>query len=150
MSRRTPKSSDPRHCLFRTALEAYWRLQDLHPDFLDLPWSAGDAGALSAFLKANPNLTGQGFTRLLAHRLDSDDYAPGEPVKIWIGSLTRYAQGPLNKYRQPKGRPHAAPQANRADEKRTEAASSTSAALARVRGVADRGDRQARLPDPQY
>ena len=101
MSPRQRTAPDPRHCLFRTLLEAYWRDErnDLIPD---LPWGAGEAGALSAFLKANPRLSSSGFRSLLDHRLNSDDHARGESPKIWLSALTRYANGPLDRYKLPK------------------------------------------------
>jgi hypothetical protein len=145
VSPRTRTPPDPRHCLFRTLLEAYWRDErnELVPD---LPWGPGEAGALGAFLRANPRLSADGFRRLLEHRLNSEDHARGEPPKIWLSSLTRYANGPLNKYKQPKERRN---DGNRADERKRDITNATSAALARVRGVAGAGAGPARRLPPE-
>jgi hypothetical protein len=135
---RQRKPADPRHAEFKARLVGYWaaEVNGFTPE-LEMPWGAGDAGALAAFLRANPRLSAAGFQRLLQHRLDSEDHAPGEPVKVWIGSLTRYAQGPLNKFKQPKERRNDG-QLNRSDDRRQHADSSAAAALRRLSGMADR------------
>jgi hypothetical protein len=131
---RQRKPADPRHAEFKALLSQYWTAECRDAE-LDLPWGAGDAGALAAFLRANPRLSQAGFLRLLQHRLDSEDHAPGEPVRIWIGSLTRYAQGPLNRFKQPKERRNDDAR-NRADERNQHAADATAAAKRRLRGLA--------------
>ena len=133
MTTRQRKPADPRHAEFKALLVGYWTAEG-NETVPDLPWGAGDAGALAALLRANPRLTAVGFQRLLQHRLDSEDHAPGEPVRIWIGSLTRYAHGPLNKFKQPKERRNDV--RNRADERNQQAAGATAAALRRIQGMA--------------
>ena len=135
MSKRERKAADPRHREVWKLLWNYWQAEgnELVPD---LPWSAADAGALALFLRANPKLSVEGIGRLLQHRLNSEDHAPGEPVRVWIGSLTRYVQGPLNKYKQLKERKDV--QRTRADERNQHAADATRAALARIPGLAHR------------
>jgi hypothetical protein len=130
------KPVDPRHRETWRLLWDYWQAE--HNELVpELPWSAGDAGALAAFLRANPRLSSDGIARLLQHRLDSDDHARGEPVRLWIGSLSRYANGPLNQYRQPK-RSNNNGQPTRADQRTQYAADATRAALRRVSGMACR------------
>jgi hypothetical protein len=139
MSPRTRKPPDPRHAEVVAVLRQYWEVErnELVPD---LPWTAADAGALGQFLRGNPTLTVDQVKELLRNRLKSDDHARGEPIFVWIKYLTRYAAGPLDKYKQPKltterrtdGKP------NRTDERNEQAADATRAALDRIRAVAGR------------
>ena len=132
MTTRKRNPPDPRHVEFRDLLDLYWRMEgnELVPD---LPWGAAEAGALGAFLRANPRLGNAGFNRLLQHRLDSDDHARGEPPRVWLSSITRYANGPLNQYKLPK---KGGQDGNRADQRNRNIADATSAALQRLRGLA--------------
>ena len=127
------KLPDPRHAEVKLVLAKYWAAEN--PQGPELPWGPQDAGALGQFLKAVPGFTVEEITQLLRNRLQSDDHARGEPVFVWIKYLTRYLGGPLDKFKQPKkgsldGKP------NRADQGLARTSSSTSAALARIRGVA--------------
>ena len=131
---KTKRQPDPRHTAVKAVLVKYWTAEN--PSGPELPWGPADAGALGTFLKASPTLDVEQITQLLRNRLVSDDHAAGEPVFVWIKYLTRYLQGPLDKYKQPKRKPDEQAQPNRADKARTHASSATSAALARIRGVA--------------
>jgi hypothetical protein len=128
MSAPARKAPDPRHTPVLVILRKYWRAENKDAGY-ELPWGPADAGALASFLRANPGLSVDGITRLLQHRLASEDHAPGEPVRLWIGSLTRYAGGPLNRYKQPKERRN---DGTRADERNLKLADATRAALARL------------------
>lgn len=94
------KAPDPRHSATKVLLDGYW--QNEMRSIPSLPWGAADAGALGQFLKANPALTVETIRECLMNRLASDDHAPGERVHIWIGSLLRYANGPLDRFKLPK------------------------------------------------
>ncbi len=131
---------DPRHMAVKELLAKYWAAEC--PSLPELPWGAAEAGALSQFLKSNPALTVEQIADLLRNRFRSEDHAAGEPVFVWVKYLMRYLAGPLNKYRQPmERRTDGQPQPTRADQRNRHAVDATAAALARVRGVADRGDR---------
>jgi hypothetical protein len=94
------KMPDRRHMTVKGMLDEYWQREV--PSIPSLPWGAADAGALGQFLKANPDLAVETICKCLVNRLHSDDHAPGERVHIWIGSLLRYAQGPLDRFKLPK------------------------------------------------
>jgi hypothetical protein len=93
------KMPDRRHMPIKGMLDQYWQREN--PMIPSLPWGAADAGALGSFLRANPAITPEVVAACLEHRLQSEDHAPGERVHRWIGDLLRYAQGPLNRYKQP-------------------------------------------------
>ena len=98
MRPRERKVADPRHIAFRALLEAYWREEE-NVHVPDLPWGAAEAGALGAFLRANPTLEQSAFQSLLKNRLASEDHARGESPRVWLSSLTRYANGPLDRFK---------------------------------------------------
>lgn len=93
------KMADRRHMPVKGMLDDYWRAEN--PMIPSLPWDGADAGALANFLRANPDITPDIVFECLKHRLASEDHAPGERVHRWIGDLLRYAQGPLNRFKQP-------------------------------------------------
>ena len=132
--KRTRKPPDPRHAEVKAVLVKYWATEN--PENPELPWGGADAGALGEFLKSNPNRPVEEIKQLLRDRLKSEDHARGEPVFMWIKYLTRYIGGPLNKFKQPKGKPDGRDKPNRADTGKTSANDATLAALERLRGVA--------------
>jgi len=97
---RAAKTADPRHTEIKRLLANYWERET--PAIPDMPWDAADAGALGNFLRANPKLTVEAVAVCLEFRLQSEDHAPGERVHRWIGDVLRYAQGPLNRFKQPQ------------------------------------------------
>lgn len=94
------KMPDRRHMPVKGMLDEYWQREV--PSIPSLPWGAADAGALGQFLKANPDLAVETIHDCLSNRLASDDHAAGERIHVWIGSLLRYAQGPLDRFKLPK------------------------------------------------
>lgn len=94
------KMPDRRHMPVKGFLDEYWQRE--MPSIPSLPWGAADAGALAQFLRANPDLAVEQIRECLMNRLASEDHAPGERVHVWIGSLLRYAQGPLDRFKLPK------------------------------------------------
>lgn len=107
--RKNRPAPDPRHAAVKEALAKYWAAEN--PALPDLPWSAGDAGALGALLRANPSLDVATFETCILNRMLSEDHAPGERVFRWIGDLLRYHAAPLDRYRLPK-RPAQSSEAN--------------------------------------
>ena len=98
--RKDRPTPDPRHGKVKEMLEQYWHRES--PMLPTLPWGPGEAGALGAFLRANPDLDIETIGRCLLHRLASDDHAPAERIYVWIGDVLRYAAAPLDRYRLPK------------------------------------------------
>jgi hypothetical protein len=125
------KTPDPRHMQVKELLQKYWAAEN--PDAQQMPWGAADAGALSSFLKDSPSLTVEQIAQMLRHRFVSEDHAAGERVFVWIRFLTRYQQGPLNKYKQPKESRNGTAQPNRTDRGNQQIADATTAALERLR-----------------
>ena len=134
------RAPDPRHTAVKELLAKYWAAEC--PSSPELPWGPAEAGALAQFLRSNPNMDLERITELLRNRFKSEDHAAGEPIFVWVKYLTRYIEGPLNKYRQPmERRTDGKVKPTRADERNRRAVGATAAALARVSGLADRGDR---------
>ena len=133
LKRGPKKLVDPRHTPVKELLARFWGAES---PGIPMPWGPADAGALGQLLKANPTMTEEEIRQLLVNRFKSDDHARGEPVFVWIKYLTRYLDGPLDKYKQPIRTSNGTNKPNRADEGNAHAVGATSAALARVRGVA--------------
>ena len=95
-----PRASDadPRHHVCRGLIEANWAAHN--PAMPQCPWDGSDAAVLSRLLAANPKLSEAGFAKLLDHRARSEVNLAGRP-REWLGSLTNYAAGPLDKYNKP-------------------------------------------------
>ncbi|MGA8532418.1 MAG: hypothetical protein WB622_22025, partial [Acidobacteriaceae bacterium] len=90
--------SDPRHAPFRAVVEAYWKHQN---PGVEMPWDGSEAKQLAALLKASPNLTVEVFRRMLGNRLHSEGVNHSERARVWIGTVNRFASGPLNRFGQP-------------------------------------------------
>jgi hypothetical protein len=129
--KRTP---DPRHMAVKELLARYWAAEC--PSSPELPWGPADAGALAQFLRSSPSMDMRQITVMLTNRFNSEDHALGEPVFVWIKYLTRYIDGPLNKYRQPLNPKERGtdgkPKPTRADERNRRAVGATAAALERL------------------
>ncbi len=91
------KSPDPRHSLFRESLEKYWAKKN--PNKPAMPWGPADAKQLSLMLEASPSMNLEAFRDLLRNRGKSE-VAHGDPVRRWIGNITKFSQ-PLDRYDKP-------------------------------------------------
>lgn len=94
------RKADSRHSPFRESLSLYWKHKN--PALGEIPWDASEAKQLAGMLAANPTLTHDTLKILLQNRARSD-VNHQERVRKWIGSLTDYAGGPLDRYGKPKG-----------------------------------------------
>jgi hypothetical protein len=99
---RTPRNadpeSDPRHAPFKAKLDAYWK----HTNGGDeMPWGPADARALKDLLDCTPSLTEYDFRRMLNNRAKSEGLSHSIRVYSWIRTVTQYASGPLNRFKQP-------------------------------------------------
>ncbi len=91
------KAPDPRHSPFRESLEKYWAKKN--PSGPPMPWGPAEAKQMAMMLSANPAMTLEEFRELLRNRAKSD-VAHGDPVRAWIGSITKFTQ-PLDRYGKP-------------------------------------------------
>lgn len=143
---RAPKAEkrepDPRHTPFKAILAEYWKAAG---NAIGMPWEGGEAGALGQLLSANPHLDDEQFRHLLDARLRSDTNHAKRPVK-WLASVTDYAQGPLDKFGNPKeagnGTHRKGPSTShetRTDRLKSDAAGAYSDVLARIAGARPTG-----------
>jgi hypothetical protein len=94
------RQPDPRFSPFRAEIFTHWPAHLGEP-----PWDASDAKALSRLLAANPNLTVEGFKRLLRNRGESEGVNLTQRPRAWLERVTDYAMGPLNQYNKPTSKP---------------------------------------------
>ena len=85
--------SDPRHTPCRDACRHYAEAHGVLPI-----WGPAEAKQLKLLLDSAPGLTVAGFNTWLQHKSDSMGVAHGEPPRIWLATLGRYQQGPLNQF----------------------------------------------------
>lgn len=84
-----------RHAEFKAALGEYWRSKN--PD-IQMPWDGREGKHLDMFLRAAPEITAEQFRGMLRNRYRSPDVNHGERCSTWIGAITSYAAGPIDKY----------------------------------------------------
>lgn len=143
-----PTAADPRHTIFRDALERYWRHVNAGTTLPELPWDGREAKALADLLSASPTLDAGAFLKLLNNRRLSDTNHT-ERSYVWLRRVTDYAGGPLDRFGKPVGGNHAASGNDRAN-KGQQRTNSTLEALARVRerrGGGISGDLRRDAPD---
>jgi hypothetical protein len=86
-----------RHAEFKAAILKYW--QSKNPD-VEMPWDGSEGKQLAMWMASSPNVTVEQFTVFLRNRFKSEVVHSERPSR-WIGSITSYAAGPLNKFKQP-------------------------------------------------
>jgi len=91
-------ASDPRHIPFKKEVFAYWIAQNPRGGLC--PWDGADAAALSAMLKASPQLDLETFKQLLRNRAKSD-VNPADLPRAWLRDVMRFAAGPLDRFNKP-------------------------------------------------
>ena len=91
--------ADERTSSFREAIFEAWKRW--HPNGTDFPWGPGEGKALKEFLKENPSLDLYKFKEWLKAREQSASANLAKPPRQWLGSLVKYACGPLNTFKQP-------------------------------------------------
>ena len=67
----------------------------------ECPWGPGEAGQLGQLLKAVPEMTVDELAVCVRNRFRSEGISPERPMG-WIGNLTRYGAGPLDKFGKTK------------------------------------------------
>jgi len=84
--------TDPRHYPLRDFIRTM-QLECQVPE----QWNGRSARALANWLKANPTVSLQDAQQLIRNRFGSDEPA-GSPPFDWLPRLTKYWQGPLDRY----------------------------------------------------
>lgn len=96
-SRKPKASSDTRHQVFKEAIQRYW---DSKNQGLEMPWGPQEGKQLGMWLGQAPNTTIEQFTAFLRNRFKSEVNHTERPSR-WIGSVTGYAAGPLDRFGKP-------------------------------------------------
>lgn len=88
---------DPRFTPFKAAIVEYWARSN---PTAEMPWDGSESKHLTDFLKACPRTDLAAFKRMLNHRGMSDVVQSHRP-RMWLGALTDYANGPIDRYGKP-------------------------------------------------
>jgi hypothetical protein len=87
-----------RHAEFKNAIFEYWKSKNE----VDCPWQQPEGMQLEMWLKSSPSVTVEQFMQMLRHRYKSEVNHAERP-SIWIRHITGYANGPLDRFRNPLG-----------------------------------------------
>jgi uncharacterized protein YdaU (DUF1376 family) len=93
-----PAAADPRYTKFVKILENYWRDKNTIPLIFDKT----EGKNLNDLLAADQHLTAEQFASCLQNRAESDGVAHGERPRVWLGNVTKYAGGPLDRFGRTK------------------------------------------------
>lgn len=96
---RDKREANPMHVVFKGLVEDAWKEWG-NP--LDMPWDGAEGNQLGMLIGANPKLGPDGMRRLLQYRARSTGVNLAERPSKWLRSLTDYARGPLNEFKQPQ------------------------------------------------
>lgn len=96
---RDKREANPIHVVFKGLVEDAWKEWG-NP--LDMPWDGAEGKQLGMLIGANPKLGPDGMRRLLQYRARSTGVNLAERPSKWLRSLTDYARGPLNEFKQPQ------------------------------------------------
>jgi hypothetical protein len=88
---------DARFTPFREEIARFWELTN---PSVPMPWDGSEAKRLNEWLKACPTLTLEGLRTMLSNRAQSAVVQSHRP-RLWIASLTDYANGPVDRYGKP-------------------------------------------------
>jgi hypothetical protein len=138
---RPKAASDPRYQPFVDVCQQY-------TTHFGLPFrfGAADGKQLKALLLEAPAFTAEEFKRCLWNRSRSDGITNGDAPRIYLPSITKYLEGPLDQYgkrkdgsaKQDQTRP--SPATQRGIESRTNIAAAVARRLGRVPGADDGGN----------
>ena len=95
--RRSGKSPNVRHEACREVCEAYASHKGV-----GFVWDGSEGKALALLLQACPEMTVERFTECVRHRARSP-VAHGERPRVWLPTLPRYQDGPLDRFGKPEG-----------------------------------------------
>lgn len=86
-----------RHAEFKAAVGDYWKGKN--PD-VQMPWGPAEGRNLEMWLRESPQTTLEQFKAFLRNRWKSEVNHAERPSR-WIGNVTGYAAGPLDKFGRP-------------------------------------------------
>ncbi len=93
------REGSPTYQVFKGLIFEEWKQWGSPLD--EPPWNGAEGKQLGMLIGANPKLGPEGMQRLLRHRAQSEGVnLAARPCK-WLPSLTDYAKGPLNQFKQP-------------------------------------------------
>jgi uncharacterized protein YdaU (DUF1376 family) len=84
--------SDPRHAPIREFIKQKQRETNIPEQ-----WDGRSGKALDIWLRANPTVTVETAQRFVSNKFDSDE-SRGSPPWEWLPRLSKYAEGPLDKF----------------------------------------------------
>lgn len=93
-----------RHAEFKAAIGEYW----VSRNTIEMPWGPAEGRNLEMWLRQTPNTTLEQFKALLRNRFRSEVNHSERPSR-WIGNVTGFATGPLDKFGRPKASAISAP-----------------------------------------
>lgn len=87
-----------RHDDFKGKIKQYWSYKN---PGVEMPWGPAEGKQLAMWLAESPLTTVEKFAEFLRNRARSEGVTHSDRPSRWIGDVTRYAQGPLNAFKQP-------------------------------------------------
>lgn len=89
------KVPDPRHAPVRDYIKrCIEHATNLHP----APWDGRDGKSLDSLLSKNPSWSTDVFVGLVKARFRSEGIPRGDPAHIWLPTLAKFANGPLDRF----------------------------------------------------
>ena len=91
------EAAKSRHAEFKAAILRYW--ESKNPG-VEMPWGPAEGRNLEIWLRETPNTTLEQFVGYLRNRFKSAVTHTERPSR-WIGNVTNFASGPIDKYGKP-------------------------------------------------
>ena len=91
------EAAKSRHAEFKAAILRYW--ESKNPG-VEMPWGPAEGRNLEMWLRETPNTTLEQFVGYLRNRFKSAVTHTERPSR-WIGNVTNFAGGPIDKYGKP-------------------------------------------------
>ena len=91
------EAAKSRHAEFKSAISRYW--ESKNPG-IEMPWGPAEGKNLEMWLREAPTTTLDQFKGFLRNRYKSEVNHTERPSR-WIGSVTGYANGPLDRFGKP-------------------------------------------------
>jgi hypothetical protein len=91
------EAAKSRHAEFKAAIVRYW--ESKNPG-VEMPWGPAEGRNLEMWLRETPNATLEQFVGYLRNRFKSAVTHTERPSR-WIGNVTNFAGGPIDKYGKP-------------------------------------------------
>jgi hypothetical protein len=91
------EAAKSRHAEFKAAILRYW--ESKNPG-VEMPWGPAEGRNLEMWLRETPNTTLEQFVGYLRNRFKSAVTHTERPSR-WIGNVTNFASGPIDKYGKP-------------------------------------------------